>query len=111
LIGKFIGNVVGPHHSLLAWFCNFSHTQQWQLLPMPGEETVGIGCVKISVSGIAAVFGATIANSDPANAVPVLIVMDEFNILRPCFESSQSPVARGTCAYGKTSAACSSSRG
>jgi hypothetical protein len=89
LIGKFIGNAVGPHHPLLAWFCNFSHTQQWQLLPMPGEETVGTGCVKISVSGIAAVFGATIANSDPANAVPVLIAMDEFNL--PYFESSQSP--------------------
>jgi hypothetical protein len=78
---------------------------------MPGEETVGTGCVKIYVSGIAAVFGATIANSDPANAVPVLIVMDEFNILRAVFESSQSPVARGTCRYGKKSAAGPSSRG
>jgi hypothetical protein len=48
---------------------------------MPGEETVGIGCVRISVSGIAAVFDATIANSDPAYAVPVLIAaMDEFNV-------------------------------
>jgi hypothetical protein len=56
---------------------------------MPGEKTVGTGCVKISVSGLASVFGATIANSDPANAVPVLIAMDEFNVLY--FESSQSP--------------------
>jgi hypothetical protein len=56
---------------------------------MPGEETVGIGCVRISVSGITALSGATIANSDPANAVPVLIAMDEFNVLY--FESSQSP--------------------
>jgi hypothetical protein len=65
LIREFIGNVVGFHQSLLAWFCNFSHTQQWRLLPMPAEQTVGIGCVKIFVSGIAALFGATIANSAP----------------------------------------------
>jgi hypothetical protein len=81
LTRKFIGNVGGLHHSLHAWFCNFSHTQQRQLLSMPGEETVGTGCVKISVSGIAAVFGATIANSDPANAVPVFIVINAFNVL------------------------------
>jgi hypothetical protein len=56
---------------------------------MPGEETVGTGCVKISVSGIASVFFARIANGEPANAVPVLIAMDEFNVLH--FESSQSP--------------------
>ena len=57
----------------------------------PGEETVGLGCVKISVSEIAAVFGATIANSDPASAVPVLIAMDEFNILRAVLR--KQPVA------------------
>jgi hypothetical protein len=94
LIRTFIGNVVGSHHSLLAWLCNFSHTQQWRLLPMPGEETVGTGCVKISVSEIAVVSGATIANSDPANAVPVLIVMDEFNIFRAVLRNH--PVASWT---------------
>jgi hypothetical protein len=73
---------------------------------MPGEETVGIGCVRISVSGITALSDATIANSDPANAVPVLIAMDEFNVLY--FESSSR---RGTCDYGKKSAAGTSSRG
>jgi hypothetical protein len=99
--GKFIGNVVGSHHSLLAWFCNFSHTQQWQLLPMPGEETVGTGCVKISVSGIAAVFGATIANSDPANAVPALIVMDEFNILRAVFRKQPAASCMGNMCLWK----------
>jgi hypothetical protein len=99
--GKFIGNVVGSHHSLLAWFCNFSHTQQWQLLPMPGEETVGTGCVKISVSGIAAVFGATIANSDRANAVPVLIVMDEFNILRAVFRKQPAASCTGNMCLWK----------
>jgi hypothetical protein len=111
LIGKFIGNAVGPHHPLFAWFCNFSHTQQWQLLPMPGEETVAIGCVRIPVNGIAAGFGATIANSDPANAVPVLIAMDEFNILRAVLRKQPPSVARGICAYGKKSAAGTSRRG
>ena len=53
-----------------------------------------MGCVRISVSRIAAVFGATIANSDPANAVSVLIAVDAFNV--SYFASSQSPVARGT---------------
>jgi len=61
---------------------------------MPGEETVGTGCVKISVSRIAAVFGATIASSDPVTAVSMLIAVDAFNV--SYFASSQSPVARGT---------------
>ena len=61
---------------------------------MPGEETVGMGCVRISVSRLTAVFGPTIANSDPANAVSVLIAVDAFNV--SYFASSQSPVARGT---------------
>jgi hypothetical protein len=70
-----------------------------------------MGCVRISVSRLTAVFGPTIANSDPANAVPVLIVMDEFNLLRAVFRKQPAASRRGTCAYGKTSAAGTSSRG
>jgi hypothetical protein len=44
---NFIGNVVGPHHPLLAWVLNFSHAQQGQLLPMSGEQTVGVGGMRI----------------------------------------------------------------
>jgi hypothetical protein len=61
---------------------------------MPGEETVGTGCVKICVSEIASLFGATIANSDLANAVPELTAMDEFNILRAVLR--KQPVASCT---------------
>jgi signal transduction histidine kinase len=57
---------------------------------MPREETVGTGCVRTPVNGIAAVFGATIANSDPANAVPVLIAMDEFNNPQSCTSKAAS---------------------
>jgi len=54
-----------------------------------------MGCVRISVSRIAAVFGATIANSDPANAVPVLIVMDEFNNPQSCVSKAASSQLHG----------------
>ena len=65
---------------------------------MPGEETVGTGCVKISVSGISSAFFATIANGEPANAVPVLIAMDEFNVLA---HFKEQPVAGEHVLMGK----------
>ena len=44
-----IGNVVGPHYSCARGLCNFSHAQQWQLLPKSDEETLGIAGASMSV--------------------------------------------------------------
>jgi signal transduction histidine kinase len=46
--------------------------------------------VRISVSRFAAAFGATIANSRPANALPALIAMDEFNNPPSCTSKAAS---------------------
>jgi hypothetical protein len=73
---------------------------------MPGEETVGMG-LREDFCRVRRDY----LNSDPANAVPVLIAIDEFNILRATPRKQTVAVARGTCAYGKESAAGSSGRG
>jgi hypothetical protein len=46
---NFIGTIIGPHHPLQHGFCNFSHAQLGQLLPMSGKQTVGVGGMRISV--------------------------------------------------------------
>jgi hypothetical protein len=40
-----LGHIIHRWHG----FCNFSHAQQGQLLPMSGEQTVGVGGMRISV--------------------------------------------------------------
>jgi hypothetical protein len=40
-----LGHIIHRSHGL----CNFSHAQQGQLLPMSGEQTVGVGGMRVSV--------------------------------------------------------------
>ena len=58
---------------------------------------MGTGCVNISVSAIVAVSARrrATANSDPANAVPVLIAMDELNILKAVLQKQPVASRRG----------------
>ena len=43
-----LGHIIHCSHG----FCNFSHAQQGQLLPMSGEQTLGVGGTSITVGSM-----------------------------------------------------------
>ena len=101
VIRKLIGNMVGSHHPLLAWFCNFSHTQQWQLLPGLCEERVG----KSTPTSLVCSFAARMWGSDRCPEIG-----QNISVYSVVAAACTPPVAWRACAREKRGASSSSGR-